>query len=126
MLKKILVIEDNLDTTSVMRTVLEREGYSVMTALDGEKGLESARTFHPDVILLDLMMPIMDGHTTNHHLKKDPLTKNIPVIVVSAHSEAERPATPGTAAPIDGYLIKPVSTKLLLAKIQAILGASPK
>jgi CheY-like chemotaxis protein len=121
MCKKILVVEDNRDTATVMTLMLGKAGYSVDVAFDGEQGLQRVREGHPDVILLDIMMPVMDGYTMNQRLKQDPSTREIPVIVVSARSGMGPLFEADSGARVEAYLVKPVTAAALRAKIADVL-----
>jgi CheY-like chemotaxis protein len=120
--KKCLVVDDNVETVDIVSFILKKAGYEVLTAYDGEQGLKVAQENLPDLILLDLMMPVMDGYTMNEHLKEDPRTKNIPVIIATAKGGMEPMFENTKGAPIQGYLVKPFSQKELLNRIDALLG----
>ena len=117
--KKILVVDDVQETLAVVRRVLEREGYEVDTASNGQEGLDKTVADIPDLILLDIMMPVMDGMTMNRHLKENPATRKIPVVIVSARSGLT-PMFQGDSK-VAGYLIKPVSPRDLLLLVHKIL-----
>jgi len=121
--KKCLVVDDNPETVDIVSTILKKAGYEVLAAYDGEKGLSAARMSLPDVILLDLMMPVMDGYTMNQRLKEGSDTRNIPVIVITARSGMEPMFESGKGYPIQGYLVKPFSRNELLERIEAVLKA---
>ena len=123
MTKKILVVDDNEDTVMLMKRVLEKEGYETVTAYNGLEGYQKAQQTHPDLILLDIMMPIMDGFTMNQHLKGNPETQNIPVIIISARSGMAPMFETEKGVPIQGYMVKPVSSKVLLVKIEELFKA---
>jgi DNA-binding response OmpR family regulator len=126
MARKILVVEDNRDTVAMMKLSLEKAGYIVDTAFNGEEGYRKAQDFLPDIILLDIMMPIMDGFTMNQHLKNNVKTQKIPVIVVSARSGMAPLFDSDKGPQIQGYLVKPVSRNILLMKIEELFrGATP-
>ena len=118
--KKILVVDDNPDTVAMMRQLLEKEGYELSVAYNGEEGYRQARVVLPDMILLDIMMPIMDGYTMNLYLKERPETQNIPVVVISARSGMAPMFETEKGAPIQGYMVKPVNSKVLLLKIEEV------
>ena len=84
---QILVVEDDSDLRKILRAILMREGYSVLTAGDGEEGLEVVEAHHPDLILLDVMMPKMDGRELCRRLKANVRTSQIPIIMLTAMSE---------------------------------------
>ncbi len=118
--EKVLVIEDEPDIREVMVYNLSREGYRVLEAKDGEKGLEKARREAPDLILLDLMLPSLDGVEVCRLLRSDPLTQAVPVIMVTAKSE-ESDVVLGFGVGADDYVAKPFSPKELLARVKAVL-----
>lgn len=120
--QRILVVEDNPETVHVLRSSLEKAGYSVLTASNGEEGLTTARATPPDLILLDIMMPVMDGFTMNRKLKERPATRQIPVIIVSAREKMEALFDGDPSNRIDGYLVKPFRADVLLDKMAQILG----
>jgi two-component system cell cycle response regulator DivK len=117
---KILYIEDNDDNVYVMRNRLGRAGFTVLVAVDAERGLAMAAAEQPHVILMDLGLPGMDGWEAARRLKAMAETKNIPIIAVSAHAmtgDRERALEAGC----DDYDIKPIDFARLRAKIQALL-----
>lgn len=118
---RILMIDDEKDLGFFVKANLEMVGnYEVMTASSGKDGLRSASWHHPDVILLDVMMPGMDGFEVLKKLKSEPKTESIPVIMLTAKADDESKMT---AAGLygDDYLIKPVEFKTLKARIDSIL-----
>jgi CheY-like chemotaxis protein len=119
--KKCLVVDDNVETIDIVTFLLKRAGYDVLPAYDGEKGLAMAKSQRPDLILLDIMMPVMDGVTMNQRLKDDPTTRDIPVIVMTARGGMEPMFQGPKASSIQGYLIKPFSQKELLQKMDEVL-----
>jgi CheY-like chemotaxis protein len=124
--KKVLVVDDNVDTVDLVKRVLQKEGYEVLTAFNGLDGYQRAQETQPDLILLDIMMPIMDGFTMNQHLKGNPKTENIPVIIISARSGMAPMFETENGPPIQGYMVKPVSSKVLLLKLEEVFKASQK
>lgn len=116
--RTILLIDDEAGARKLVKLVLEREGFRVLTAPNGEEGLSVAKLEHPDVILLDLIMPKMDGHEALRQLKNDPATHTIPVIVLTAKG-AERDLATSVRLGAACHLEKPYETKELLQKIQA-------
>ena len=117
---KILIVEDNFDNLTLVRLLLEREGYQVLVALDGEEGLNLARSEKPDLIALDLDMPIMDGWELMSQAKSDPDLQDIPIVVVTAHlmpGERNRVLKAGGA----GYVSKPFKVRELVSEIQKCL-----
>jgi CheY-like chemotaxis protein len=123
---RILYVEDNEDNVYMLRHRLERKGIEVIVATDGEAGIAAAERERPDLILMDLSLPVIDGWEAARRLKSAPATRPIPIIALSAHAMAgdrER----ALAAGCDDYDTKPVNLKGLLAKIEALLrrGAGP-
>ena len=116
----ILIIEDDPDIVELLQYNLEKNGYPVRTASDGEAGLQAARRFKPGMILLDLMMPGMDGLEVCRHLKRDPNTASIPLMMITAKSE-ESDVVTGLELGADDYLAKPFSPREVLARVRAVL-----
>ena len=120
MMRKILIVEDNFDNMNLISMLLEREGYQVLQACDGQQGLEVARQQTPDLIALDLDMPIMDGWEFVRVAKADEKLQSIPIVVVTAHllpGERNRVLKEGCA----GYVSKPFKVKDLVGEIQRCL-----
>lgn len=116
----ILLVEDNEMNRDMLSRRLIKKGFSVNTAEDGQEGLDSARKQRPDLILLDMSLPVKDGWTTAAELKADPLTRDIPVIALTAHAmDGDRQRA--MSAGCDDYDTKPVDLKRLLLKIDARL-----
>ena len=105
---RILVIEDNPDNSDLLKILLEKTGYDVHVAIDGKAGLEKAHQIQPDLILLDLALPEMDGWTLAHQLKNDILTQNIPIVAISAHS-MKKAQYGALEAGCDAFISKPFS-----------------
>jgi CheY-like chemotaxis protein len=103
---------------------LKRRGYTVLTALSGEEGLNLAATEKPDAILMDVKMPVMDGFEATRRLKSNPLTTAIPVIALTAHAMLED-REQALACGANEYETKPVDLDLLLSKITALIAARP-
>ena len=118
---KILVVDDEIYIVHILDFSLGMEGYEVLTALDGEQALEKARTEHPDLIVLDIMMPKLDGYETCKMLKADDRTKDIPVILLSAKGRNVDQKI-GFEVGADDYITKPFSPRKLVERINAILG----
>ena len=117
---RILIIEDNVDNMSLMRILMERENYQVITAYDGRDGLQVIREQHPDLILLDLDMPVVDGWGVIDQVKADPALQNIPIVVVSAHflpGDDRRVFEAGCAA----FVAKPFKILDLMDEIRRVL-----
>lgn len=118
--KKILVIEDEPDVVSLLRVNLELSGYEVHDARNGEDGLDLADTLEPDLILLDVVMPRMDGFTTLRELQEDPTTQAIPVIMLTALS-GERDVIRGHLQGAVRYLTKPFDMDVLMTTVEDAL-----
>lgn len=119
-MSKVLYIEDNEDNIYMLTQRLERKGCEVIVATDGEQGIEMARVQRPDLILMDLSLPVLDGWTATLRLKAIPETSHIPVIALSAHAMAEH-REKALAAGCDDFDSKPVDFKRLLGKMEALL-----
>jgi len=124
MARRCLVVDDTIETVDIVGYVLQKAGYEVLTAFDGEKGLELAQTQHPDIIVLDIMMPIMDGLTMNIKLKENEATRNIPVIIMSARAYMGPMFESSTGAPVQAYMVKPFRPQELLDKMDELLGGA--
>ena len=118
---KILVVDDEIYIVHILDFSLGMEGYEVLTALDGEQALEKARAERPDLIVLDIMMPKLDGYETCKRLKADDATKAIPVILLSAKGRNVDQKV-GFEVGADDYITKPFSPRKLVERINAILG----
>ncbi len=116
---RILIIEDEKDITDPLTYNLEREGYETVTAADGQEGLRKAQTLLPDLIILDLMLPIMPGLEVCRQLRAGEKTREIPIIILSAKAE-ETDQVVGFSLGADDYVTKPFSVKVLLQRIKAI------
>ncbi|MBU0630555.1 MAG: response regulator [Candidatus Margulisbacteria bacterium] len=119
-MKKILLIEDYQPTVEMVTTLLEIYGYSVEVARDGVTGLSKAEKDRPDLILLDIMLPIMDGFEVSKRLKENETTKTIPVIVVSI--KADLINKDDFKDRVDAYLTKPFEPQKLIDLIKSVLG----
>ena len=118
--KTILVIEDEHDIVELIRYNLERESFRVKAACDGEAGLGSVQRDLPDLILLDLMLPKLDGLEVCKRTKENKRTSHIPIIMVTAKSE-ESDVVVGLSLGADDYITKPFSPKVLVARVKAVL-----
>jgi two-component system phosphate regulon response regulator PhoB len=116
----VLVVEDEPDIAELMRYNLEREGYQVTIAATGEAGLDAARRKRPDIILLDLMLPGVDGLDVCRRLKSETHTAQIPVVMVTARGE-EADVVTGLELGADDYVTKPFSPRVLSARTRAVL-----
>jgi DNA-binding response OmpR family regulator len=124
MKKKIVVIEDEDDILEVIRYNLTREGFDVICAKDGEQGLRLVKERGPTIVLLDLMLPGLDGIEVCRRLKGDPLTESIPIVMVTAKGE-ESDVVLGLGVGADDYVTKPFSPKELVARLKAVLRRGP-
>lgn len=120
MKEKILIVEDEKDIVKMLRYNLEKEGFKVIDAPDGEDALDLAARQHPSLILLDLMLPGMDGLEVCKALKKESKTNSIPIIMLTAKSQ-ESDKVVGLELGADDYITKPFSPRELIARIKAVL-----
>jgi len=118
--ENILVVEDEEDIQELVRYNLAKEGYPVATVDSGEEGLKQARAKRPDLIILDLMLPGMDGLEVCKLLKNEPKTQHIPIVMLTAKGE-ESDVVSGLELGADDYITKPFSPKVLIARIRAVL-----
>jgi two-component system, OmpR family, alkaline phosphatase synthesis response regulator PhoP len=118
--EKILVVDDEEDILELVRYNLSKERYRVSSALSGEIALQKAREERPDLILLDLMLPGLDGLTVCRQLKRDPLTSSTPIVMLTAKGE-EADIVVGLELGADDYIVKPFSPRVLQARIKAVL-----
>ena len=117
---RILVVEDNRDNMTLMTDMLEALEYMVLQATDGQRGVELAASEQPDLIFMDLSLPVMDGWTATRAIKSNPTLTHIPIIALTAHAmvgDRER----ALAAGCDDYLAKPVDLNLLTVKIAKLM-----
>ena len=117
MKKRILVVEDQFDNRQILHDLLTNAGFDMVEAENGEEAIAFAQASRPDLILMDIQLPILDGYEATRRIKADPDLKSIPIIVVtsyalSGHEEKAR------LAGCDDYVAKPFSPRLLLAKIK--------
>ena len=119
-LPKILVVDDELDILELIRHTLSKEGFEVHVAANGVQAIDQTSKVHPEIILMDVMMPVMDGMEACRQLKENPDTKNIPVVFLTARSE-EFAELAGFEAGADDYIAKPIRPRVLLSRIKAIL-----
>ena len=121
---RILVVDDEADLVSVLRIGLEVEGFEVLEASDGEEGLRMARECKPALVLLDLMLPKLDGYKVCRALKFDERYRAVPILILSARSgEQDRRLAHDMGA--DGFITKPYEMKDLVAKVKHRLGLPP-
>ena len=122
---KILIIDDNEENRDALSRRLQRRGFQVVLAEDGLEGMEKVRLEKPDIVLMDMNMPKLDGWEATRQLKADPATRNVPIIAVTSHAmsgDRERSLEVGCA----DYHTKPVEMAKLLGQIEAILVPSRK
>jgi len=118
--QKILVVDDEEDILELLKFNLSREGYQVLCAVSGEQALRLVRSENPDLIMLDLMLPGIDGLEVTRRLKNDPDTKNLPIVMLTAKGE-EADIVTGLELGADDYITKPFSPRVLIARIRAVL-----
>jgi len=119
--RKILVVDDERYILHILDFSLGAEGYEVITAGDGEQAVERARTEHPDLVVMDIMMPKMDGYEACRLIKSDPETRQIPVIILTAKGR-DGDQKRGRDAGADEYLTKPFSPAKLIERVHSVLG----
>jgi len=117
---KILIVEDNEDNRDMLVRRLQRRGYQTVSAVDGQQGIELARNEKPDLILMDMSLPVLDGWQATRILKQDSDTRGIPIIGLSANAMAGD-REKGLAVGCDEYDTKPIEMPQLLEKIQTVL-----
>jgi two-component system phosphate regulon response regulator PhoB len=116
---KILIIEDERALSQVLTYNLQREGYETLVAYDGQEGLRKAQTLLPDLVLLDLMLPVIDGLDVCRRLRSGEQTRKIPILMLTAKGE-ETDQLVGFSLGADDYITKPFSVKVLLQRIKAV------
>ena len=121
--KMILCIEDEPEMIDLIRLILSSRGFEVRGANGGKEGLEIIRNEHPDLVLLDLMMPEIDGWEVYQQMKADPTTRNIPVIVVTAKAQNIDKVLGLHIAKVDDYIAKPFGPQELIDSVEKILGS---
>jgi two-component system, cell cycle response regulator DivK len=120
MTKRILVVEDTEDNRRILRDLLTRAGFELIEAMDGESGVSMATTHRPDLILMDIQLPIFDGYEATRRIKANPETRNIPIIAVTSYA-LSGDENKALAAGCDGYVAKPFSPRRILALVQEFL-----
>ncbi len=125
MRNRILVVEDDLELVELLKFNLSKAGFQVGVATDGAKALQQVRTHPPDLVLLDLMLPELDGLAVCEILRRDDATKSLPVIILTAIS-SQLGRVAGLGAGANDYITKPFSVKDLLERIQAVLHSDIK
>ncbi len=122
---KILLVDDDIDFVESIKIVLESKPYEVIVALEGDEALRKAREEGPDLILMDIIMPVKDGFTAAEQLKKDPQLSKIPTVMLTSFSarrgETAIPVSRGLTLDVEDYIEKPVSPEELLARVEKYL-----
>jgi two-component system, cell cycle response regulator DivK len=121
MTKRILVVEDQDDNRRILRDLLVHAGYEVVEVDNGVQALPAAAEHRPDVILMDIQLPLLDGYEATKRIKADPALKHIPIIVVTSYALSGDEAK-ARAAGCDAYVAKPFSPRALLDKIRQFVG----
>ncbi|MBI3159266.1 MAG: response regulator [Chloroflexi bacterium] len=121
-LRKVVCVEDEPEMIDLIRLILNRKGFDVVGAAGGKKGLDTIREQMPQLVLLDLMMPDMDGWEVYQQLKADKATRDIPVIVVTAKAQSIDKVLGLHIAKVDDYISKPFSPQELLDSVEKVLG----
>jgi CheY-like chemotaxis protein len=122
--KRVLIVEDNFDNRVIYSDFLRHAGYEVLEAEEGVQGLDLARTERPDVVLLDLSMPVMDGWEAIRCLRADPTTAAIPVFALSAHVLFDGDFQRALEAGFTGYFTKPVEPRRILEELERFMDGS--
>jgi two-component system cell cycle response regulator DivK len=120
MSKRVLVVEDNEDNQCIVRDLLTSVGYEIIEAMTGEEGVILAATHHPDLILMDVQLPGLDGYETTRRIKANPELHQIPIIAVTSYALSGDDIKAFEAG-CDGYIAKPFNPQALLAKIREYL-----
>jgi len=120
MSKRILVVEDQEDNRAILRDVLSTAGYELIEATNGQEGIELARKERPDLILMDIQLPVIDGYEATRQIKGDAALGSIPIIAVTSYALSGDEMKARTAG-CDGYVTKPFSPRQLLAKVREYL-----
>ena len=119
---RILLVDDDVDFVESTKTILESKPYDVIVAGNGDEGLQKARKEEPDLIILDVIMPVKDGFTAAEQLKKDPQLSRIPTIMLTAFAEKSKetsiPVSRGFTLETEDYIEKPVAPEELLARVE--------
>ena len=120
-MKRVLVVEDTEDNRKIIRDLMTSAGYEMIEALDGGAGVAMAAEHKPDLILMDMQLPVLDGYEATRRIKADPALAHIPVIAVTSYAlsgDEDKARTAGC----DGYIAKPFSPRQMLAKVREVIG----
>lgn len=120
--KTVLIIEDDADTREIYRSALEDQGYTVVTATQGAEGVHIARRARPELILLDIRMPVLDGWAAARYLKSDPETRNIPICAISAYASENDEAELADRVGFDCFLMKPITPHAVVELVEGRIG----
>jgi two-component system cell cycle response regulator DivK len=121
---KVLLVEDNEMNRDMLSRRLARNGYEVVMAVDGQQAVTMAASENPDIILMDMSLPVIDGWEATRRVKADPATQKIPVIALTAHAMAEDESKARNAG-CDDFDTKPVDIQRLMGKMKALLDGAP-
>jgi two-component system, cell cycle response regulator DivK len=121
MTKRILVVEDQEDLRGILRDLLTSSGYEMLEAADGQAGVDKAKAEKPDLILMDIQMPVMDGYDATRQIKADPDLKPIPIVAVSSFA-MKGDEEKARASGCDHYITKPYSPMQLLKTVRGLVG----
>jgi len=119
-MKRILVVEDTWHNRRILRDLLTRAGFEVLEAVNGEEGVTQAELYQPDLILMDIQLPVLNGYEATRIIKSNPILQHIPIVAVTSYALAGDEAKTREAG-CDGYVAKPFSPRKLLAKVQEFL-----
>lgn len=125
MAEKILVVDDDIETLRLVGLMLQRQGYQIVAASNGQQALQIAKAEKPDLVLLDVMMPDMDGYEVTRRLRADAITSSVPIIMFTAKTQVDDKVT-GFEAGADDYLTKPTQPRELFAHVKAVLARGGK
>ena len=119
-MKRILIVEDTEDNRRILRDLLTAAGYDILEAMDGSQGVTMALAEQPDLILMDIQLPVIDGYEATRRLKADPATRRIPVVAVTSYA-LSGDEDKALASGCDGYVAKPFSPRNILGLVRQML-----